>query len=347
MNSSSSEQLWKTDGTASGTAEVASLPENSSDLTAAGQLLFFTANNDYGNELWSVQPSAKVTPVVSWANPAAIVYGTALGAAQLDATSSVPGTFIYTPAAGTILQAGAGQTLTAAFTPSDTADYTTATVSATIDVTKATPKITWANPASIASGTAVGAAQLDATSNVPGTFSYSPSAGTVLHAGSDQSLTATFTPTDTTDYTTATAKTTINVVTTPVAPAIIGEHAVFTRRNNKHGKAVGKPVLAGYAIDFSTALNASSATNSANYQVYSVSTKRAKRQVEQILLPIDFTVSYDATSDSVSVMLVGKQNFKTGGQISVLGGSSRGIAGTRGGCSPETRCSLSRRGERA
>ena len=46
------------------------------------------------------------TPTVTWAAPAAITYGTALSATQLDATASVPGTFTYTPAAGTILGAG-------------------------------------------------------------------------------------------------------------------------------------------------------------------------------------------------------------------------------------------------
>ena len=45
---------------------------------------------------------------------------------------------------------------------------------------------------------------------MPGTFAYTPAAGTVLDAGS-QTLSVTFTPTDTTDYTTATATATINV----------------------------------------------------------------------------------------------------------------------------------------
>jgi len=34
------------------------------------------------------------------------VYGTALGATQLNATASVPGTFVYAPPAGTVLNAG-------------------------------------------------------------------------------------------------------------------------------------------------------------------------------------------------------------------------------------------------
>ena len=49
------------------------------------------------------------TPVISWNNPADITQGTALGATQLNATANVPGTFTYTPAAGTVLPQGAGQ----------------------------------------------------------------------------------------------------------------------------------------------------------------------------------------------------------------------------------------------
>ncbi len=53
---------------------------------------------------------AQATPTVTWATPADITQGQALGAAQLDATASVPGTFAYSPPAGTVLPAGTGQT---------------------------------------------------------------------------------------------------------------------------------------------------------------------------------------------------------------------------------------------
>src|SRR6202000_40978 len=77
----------------------------------------------------------------------------------------------------------------------------------TLSITKATPVITWANPADITYGTALvqsAAGQLNATASVGGTFSYSPAAGTIL-SGGPHTLTATSTPPDTTDYTTATA----------------------------------------------------------------------------------------------------------------------------------------------
>ena len=158
------------------------------------------------------------TPTISWAKPANIVYGAALSATQLDATASVPGTFSYTPAAGAILGAGNNQTLSVAFTPTDTTDYTTATATATINVLPATPTISWAKPANIVYGAALSATQLDATASVPGTFRYTPAAGAILGAGNNQTLSAAFTPTDTTDYTTATATATINVL--PATPTI-------------------------------------------------------------------------------------------------------------------------------
>ena len=46
----------------------------------------------------------------------------------------MPGTFTYTPAAGTVLSAGNNQTLSVSFTPTDTADYTNASATATINV---------------------------------------------------------------------------------------------------------------------------------------------------------------------------------------------------------------------
>jgi len=78
------------------------------------------------------------TPVITWPTPAAINYGTALSATQLDATTTLTGTFLYTPAAGTVLPAGT-QTLSVTFTPTDTTDYTTASASVTLVVNPVNP----------------------------------------------------------------------------------------------------------------------------------------------------------------------------------------------------------------
>jgi serine protease AprX len=77
---------------------------------------------------------AKATPTITWNNPANIVLGTALSGAQLNATASVPGSFVYTPPAGTVLNVGAGQALHVDFTPDDTADYNSASKDVAINV---------------------------------------------------------------------------------------------------------------------------------------------------------------------------------------------------------------------
>jgi len=150
------------------------------------------------------------TPVITWSTPAAIVYGTALSATQLNATASVAGTFTYSPAGGTVLGAGS-QTLSVSFTPTDTTDYMSATKSVTLTVNQATPVITWATPAAVSVGTALSITQLDATSPVAGGFAYSPATGTVLNMAGSTTLNVTFTPMDAVDYATATSSVTLTV----------------------------------------------------------------------------------------------------------------------------------------
>ena len=159
----------------------------------------------------------KAMPAITWASPADIAYGTPLSGTQLDATSPVAGSFTYTPDAGTVLSPGAGPDAFGPVHADDGADFTTATGTTTINVTKTELTITWAAPAEITYGTLLTGTQLDASANIPGTFSYQPAAGTLLAAGSGQTLAATFTPTDLTDYAPTPASTTIAVAkATPV-----------------------------------------------------------------------------------------------------------------------------------
>jgi hypothetical protein len=119
-------------------------------------------------------------------------------------------------------------------TPTATGQYT-ATISAvngvglvrgrqyTIDVIpvpipKTTPILTWPPPAAITYGSALSPTQLNATASIPGAFLYGPPAGTVLPIGS-QALTATFVPTDSDHYNTATITTNITVNPAPSGAA--------------------------------------------------------------------------------------------------------------------------------
>ena len=84
-------------------------------------------------------------PVVTWANPAGITYGTALNSVQLNAAANVPGTFAYTPTSGAVLNASNGQVLTVLFTPNDTENYSPTNRSVLIDVAPAPLSVTAAN----------------------------------------------------------------------------------------------------------------------------------------------------------------------------------------------------------
>lgn len=255
----------------------------------------------------------KATPHISWDDPGEIAYGTPLSAAQLDANTTVAGSFKYSPRLGTVLASGDGQELTVTFTPDDTTNYTSGTASVPIDVVAATPSfsdlsasqsitfgqssvlvsgkvlsttaaprgqqvvisigpvsttatvhadgsfsaiidthaliaspqpyrvvydfagdinfdpafdsstsltvnrlkpvINWADPAAITFGMPLSGAQFSASTGIPGTFTYSPRAGTILAAGKGQVLTAVFTPDDSTNYAPVTVTTTIDVAT--------------------------------------------------------------------------------------------------------------------------------------
>ena len=83
--------------------------------------------------------------MISWSNPAAITYGTPLSGTQLNATANVAGSFAYAPVAGTVLNAGNGQTLYVDFTPTDTVTYSNASKNVTVDVLRATATVSVSN----------------------------------------------------------------------------------------------------------------------------------------------------------------------------------------------------------
>ncbi|HUK37971.1 MAG TPA: Ig-like domain-containing protein, partial [Methanomicrobiales archaeon] len=215
-------------------------PASGTALSAGdGQTLKVTFTPD-GSNYQSTTKTVSInvnqaTPAITWSTPASISYGTALSGTQLNADANVDGSFVYTPAAGTILPAGKDQDLHADFAPTDAVNYTAASSDVKITVTQATPAITWSDPAAISYGTALGDSQLDATADVPGTFAYTPVKGTVLNAGS-QTLTVDFTPTDNTNYETASRSVSITVnqaatttvIVSSLNPSTAGQSVTFT-----------------------------------------------------------------------------------------------------------------------
>ncbi len=196
-------------GYSSGTA-----PVNAGTYTATGT---FAGSNDYAMVTGTASIAIGQFQLTVAAQPATRVYGSAnpsftytiTGFVNNDPASVVDGT----PSLTTLATASSGvgaYTITAALGSLTATNYSFALQNGVLTITKATPVITWNNPNSISSPTPLSSTQLDATANAPGTFVYSPVAGTVLTVGT-HTLATTFTPTDAIDYNTATATVTLQV----------------------------------------------------------------------------------------------------------------------------------------
>ena len=166
----------------------------------------------------------KADQAITWENPADITYGTLLSSTQLNATvagvstagATAPGALTYTPAAGTLLNAGPSQTLRV--DAAETDNYNSASKTVQINVLKADQTIIWENPADITYGTLLSSVQLNATvagvstagATAPGALTYTPAAGTLMNAGPSQILRVDAAATD--NYNSASKTVQINVL---------------------------------------------------------------------------------------------------------------------------------------
>jgi len=188
----------------------------------------------------------KADQTITWSNPAAITYGTALGNAQLSATvmgvagGSAAGALTYSPAAGAVLGAG---TQNLKVDAAETDNYNAATKTVSLTVNKANQTITWSNPAAITYGTALGNAQLSATvtgvagGSAAGALTYSPAAGAVLDAGS-RTLSVTAAATNNYELTTKTVSLTVNQQTVnPVADTYYTGSSFYWTTNSSSNTA--------------------------------------------------------------------------------------------------------------
>ncbi len=121
------------------TATLTSTVGNYPITATSGTLSATNYNFSFANGTLAVNPA---TPSITWATPAAITYGTPLSATQQNATAAFPGTFVYAPVAGTVLNGGT-RVLTVTFTPTDTTDYNTKTKSESLTVNPASQSITF------------------------------------------------------------------------------------------------------------------------------------------------------------------------------------------------------------
>jgi len=129
---------------AAGTVLPSGTQTLSATFTPTNATLYTTATA-WMSLVVSAPPAPRRTPIITWATPAPIVQGTALSGTQLNATASVPGTFVYAPSAGTVLPAGT-QTLAATFAPADTTAYNGTTAATSLTVNAVIYKLTVVRP---------------------------------------------------------------------------------------------------------------------------------------------------------------------------------------------------------
>lgn len=183
--------------------------------------LLFSASNHPCLRASPFTRSQPVSPKLEWRSElghsqlGGIAYGSPLSTEQLNASASIDGTFSYTPAVGTVLDVG-NHTLSVVFTPTDRTNYTTSTAQISLAVVPATPVIKWDTPSPIALGTVLSSAQLNATTDIPGTFQYSHAIGEKLSLGL-YPISVSFTPVDTTRYKEARATINLQVILTSFA----------------------------------------------------------------------------------------------------------------------------------
>ena len=185
---------------------------------AAGSNNCTIAANQAGDATYAAAPQVtqtfsigKASPsVTTWPTATAITYGQTLASSSLSGGSASPaGSFAFTtpstaPSAGTAAQ---GVT----FTPTDTANYNTASSTVNVTVNQATPSVTtWPTATAITYGQTLASSSLSGGSaNTAGSFAFTtpstaPGAGTAAQG-------VTFTPTDTANYTTATGTANVTV----------------------------------------------------------------------------------------------------------------------------------------
>ena len=231
------------------------------------------------------QTVTKATPTVTtWPTASSLTYGQTLSTAILSGgIASVPGSFAFTsptlkPAVGT-----ANQGVT--FTPTDSSSYAAVSGAVSVTVTKATPALTtWPAASPLTYGQALSNSTLSGgTASVPGSFAFTDP--TLKPAVGTASQSITFTPTDSSNYTTVSGTVSVTVakatptvaLTSGLNPSTYGDTVIFTATVSpatatgsvtfKDGSTVlGTGTLSGGVATFSTStLTAGSHSTTALY----------------------------------------------------------------------------------
>ncbi len=158
---------------------------------------------------------------------------TATGSPTAFGASSLPSWLTVNPSTGALTgtpTTAASVTITLTASRTTTGGTATGSKEVTISVLPSGQQMTWPTPGAVPYGTLLGSSQLNATSTVAGSFSYDPPAGTLLPIGS-QTLRTTFTPTDTSTYSTVQQTVTLTVTKAPVTVTVANASRVYGAAN--------------------------------------------------------------------------------------------------------------------
>lgn len=268
----------------------------------------------------------KATPVVSWAAPAPITYGTALSPAQLNATASVAGTFSYSPAAGAILDAGP-RTLTVTFTPSDTRNYNGASRSVALTVQRKPVTFAFGGLGATYNGAAQAAtvSPSDPLATFTADLSRGPNAGTYAISAS---ATGNYVGTGTATLVIAPAPQTVTL--TPASPTVVPDEAVTFQATGGHtGYQWGGNAGAAPSGDTATATVSTpgtytvtvSAPGSANYLPSNTATATLQVSADRRIVRFTPLESSHTVSDPASPMngQAYPRIWNSGGWVAYLG----------------------------
>jgi hypothetical protein len=272
--------------------------------------------------------------VITWTNPAPMIYGTALSSNQLDAIPSVAGSLAYTPTNGTVLDTGTNA-LFVVFTPTDPVDYSSLTDSVNLVVSPAPLTVTAANASRpygqtnpVFTGTITGVTNGD---NITAIYSCSATAGSPV--GTYPIVPSLVDPNDRqTNYTVSLVNGTLTVgETTPqisIQPTnqsvVLGGSASFSV-----GAAGGAPLAYQWQFDGTNltaatnatlVLNAVAAANAGSYDVVITnaygSVTSAAPTLSVLGVPVYFVTSSGGIQDSNGQLHLTLSGFT--GQGSVL-----------------------------
>jgi hypothetical protein len=113
-------------------------------------------------------------------------------------------------------------------------------------------------------------------------------------------------------------------------PTVTGETVVYSQKTNKKGKPQGKKTFTGFKIQYSIAMNQATAQIASNYQVKATIIKRVKKQMVKSLETVQCSATYDGSSNSVTLKVIGKNPFAKGGQIKIVTSSPTGVSSQLG-----------------